>query len=80
MKVSMVNSLLAMLEPDPPVEDGALEATGAADEAAAGLTAADEVAAGAVVVGLEGADEPEPELAPLNSAGPGNLYPLWSPE
>jgi hypothetical protein len=82
MKVSRVNSL-SRPEPDPAAADGALEdtavadATGTVEEAAAFLIAAEEVAAGTLVtVGVEESEpveEPESELAPLNSAGPGNL-------
>jgi hypothetical protein len=83
MKVSSVNSLSAILEPELGVAVGALEAAAVeVDEATALFSTAVEVeaAAGALVaVGVEAADEadpelfeePDPELAPLKRAGPG---------
>lgn len=71
--MSIVN-FLGRLEPDP--ADGAVDALGGAESALAGA----EVVDGALLEGGVGVlevpepdEDPEPELAPLKSAGPGGL-------
>jgi hypothetical protein len=75
MKVSIVNSL-GRLEPDP--ADGAVDALGEAGVALAGAEVVDGALLEGGVAGVEepeppAGEDPEPELAPLKSAGPGGL-------